>query len=48
MCGIFSLLNNDAFFKESFIHEQFMKGRNRGPEFSKLHTFNNKCILLLA
>ena len=44
MCGIFSLLNNDAFFKESFIHEQFMKGQNRGPEFSKLHTFNNKCI----
>jgi asparagine synthase (glutamine-hydrolysing) len=45
MCGIFALLNNDGQFKQSFIEEQFMKGQNRGPEFSKLNKFTLKCIL---
>jgi asparagine synthase (glutamine-hydrolysing) len=36
MCGIFALFNNDNDFNEKFIHDQFMKGKNRGPEFSVL------------
>jgi asparagine synthase (glutamine-hydrolysing) len=36
MCGIFTLLNNDNVFTQQFVDEQFMKGKNRGPEFSVL------------
>ena len=43
MCGIFALLNyltNDELF--AIVNEQFMKGSNRGPEFSKLDiSYNN-------
>jgi len=36
MCGIFALLNNAEQLSLDFISEQFKKGQNRGPEFSKL------------
>jgi asparagine synthase (glutamine-hydrolysing) len=36
MCGIFALLNNNICFTDEYIKEQFKKGENRGPEFSKL------------
>ena len=38
MCGIFALLN--YLRNEELLHivnEQFIKGSNRGPEFSKLN-----------
>jgi asparagine synthase (glutamine-hydrolysing) len=35
MCGIFAILN-DTSLSNHFIYEQFNKGKNRGPEFSKL------------
>jgi asparagine synthetase B (glutamine-hydrolysing) len=38
MCGIFTLLNNTLYSK-NFIDQQFQKGINRGPEFSKLIDF---------
>jgi asparagine synthase (glutamine-hydrolysing) len=43
MCGIFSLLNTNNFSEklENFINEQFNKGKNRGPEYSKLLTTSN-------
>jgi asparagine synthase (glutamine-hydrolysing) len=49
MCGIFSLLNNiqhynynyGIHFNTDFINKQFLKGKNRGPEFSKLEIQNN-------
>lgn len=50
MCGIFSLLNNiknytnDTYFSDDFIKKQFEKGKNRGPEFSKID-FKNNIIL---
>lgn len=44
MCGIFSLLNNES-FKIDFVKEQFIKGQNRGPEFSKLQKFGILCLL---
>jgi len=44
MCGIFSLLNNES-FKIDFVKEQFIKGQNRGPEFSKLQKFGLLCLL---
>ena len=40
MCGIFSLLNSIG-FSTDFINTQFEKGKNRGPEYSKLESFNN-------
>ena len=40
MCGIFSLLNTTGFSNE-FINDQFEKGKNRGPEYSKLESFYN-------
>ena len=36
MCGIFALLNNQGEYLDSFIDEQFQKGKGRGPESSKL------------
>ena len=41
MCGIFLLLNNEYTFSSSFVQTQFEKGKNRGPEFSKLETLDN-------
>jgi asparagine synthase (glutamine-hydrolysing) len=40
MCGIFSLLNTNN-VSDFFINEQFEKGKNRGPEYSKLLTCEN-------
>jgi len=34
MCGIFALLNNN--YSNTLINSEFMKGKSRGPEFSKL------------
>lgn len=45
MCGIFALFNNDTQFKQPFIQDQFVKGRGRGPEFSKLTNFALMCLL---
>ena len=39
MCGIFSILNNTI--PDDFINTQFEKGKNRGPEYSKLLNYNN-------
>ena len=41
MCGIFSILNNDEKISDEFINTQFEKGKNRGPEYSKLLNLNN-------
>jgi len=41
MCGIFALLNNS---KINDINSEFMKGKKRGPEFSKLENYI-KCSL---
>jgi len=44
MCGIFALLNSsNKTYKE--IENEFMKGKNRGPEFSKLDTSFMKMTL---
>jgi asparagine synthase (glutamine-hydrolysing) len=42
MCGIFSLLN----YQEpiDFIQEEFMRGKKRGPEFSKLDKIGPDCL----
>jgi asparagine synthase (glutamine-hydrolysing) len=40
MCGIFVLLNNSH--SADVVEQEFMKGRRRGPEFSKLDTSLNK------
>ena len=45
MCGIFTLLNNDSIFAEDFTKEQFKKGENRGPEFSKLKNMGQNTVL---
>tara|TARA_Y100000591_G_scaffold332551_1_gene370315 strand:+ start:745 stop:2436 length:1692 start_codon:yes stop_codon:yes gene_type:complete len=42
MCGIFATINNIQ--ESSSIEKEFMKGKNRGPEFSILKTFNNITI----
>lgn len=39
MCGIFALLNNMNDYQAVFVEKQFMKGVNRGPEYSKLQPF---------
>jgi len=36
MCGIFALLNYSTVCNNSVLKREFMKGKNRGPEFSKL------------
>ena len=38
MCGIFTLLNSEK-ISSKFIKNEFEKGRNRGPEFSKLEKY---------
>ena len=42
MCGIFATINNNQ--KTITIEKEFMKGRDRGPEFSILKTYNNITI----
>lgn len=44
MCGIFALLNNSE-HSEEIIQNEFKKGENRGPEFSKLDNSFNSLIL---
>ena len=38
MCGIFALLNSNK-TPNDVIENEFMKGKNRGPEFSKLENY---------
>ena len=42
MCGIFSLLNNNI-INTDIVHSSFEKGKQRGPEFSKLYTVDILC-----
>lgn len=42
MCGIFSLLNNNI-IDINIVQTSFEKGKNRGPEFSKLSTVDILC-----
>jgi asparagine synthase (glutamine-hydrolysing) len=44
MCGIFALLNSTDVDK-NIINNEFMKGKNRGPEFSKLDYSYMKIVL---
>jgi glutamine phosphoribosylpyrophosphate amidotransferase len=41
MCGIFSLLNTNLISYE-VINKEFLKGKNRGPEFSVLKKINTQ------
>ena len=41
MCGIFGVLNNTGALSKTFIERQFNKSAKRGPEYSKLHDFND-------
>lgn len=43
MCGIFALLNNQT--DTSVVNNEFIKGRARGPEFSKLDISYNKLVI---
>jgi asparagine synthase (glutamine-hydrolysing) len=45
MCGIFTILNNDDVHDTDFIRDQFKKGENRGPEYSKLEKYGIELIL---
>ena len=44
MCGIFFLLNNQT-IPSDIIKSEFLKGKNRGPEFSKLDSSYNNLTL---
>ena len=47
MCGIFALLNsiNTRFLNNTIIEEQFYKGKQRGPEYSKLeYNYLQMCL----
>jgi len=44
MCGIFALLNHSQFDKDT-IEKEFNRGKNRGPEFSKLDFNYLKMVL---
>lgn len=44
MCGIFALLNYSEVNYDKFIKCQFMKGKNRGPEFSDLQHISMNAI----
>ena len=44
MCGIFALLNN-SLIDNNIIYNEFNKGKNRGPEFSKLDFNYLKMVL---
>ena len=39
MCGIFSILNNDYTISTDLVNTSFIKGKNRGPEFSTLNNY---------
>jgi len=41
MCGIFALLNCN-YHNDEIINQEFIKGKNRGPEFSKLERLFNE------
>ena len=43
MCGIFALLNTS--YNINIVNSEFMKGKPRGPEFSKLELGYIKMIL---
>ena len=48
MCGIFTLLNTNSKVDKTqltIIKQQFNKGRNRGPEYSRLENFYLKMVL---
>jgi len=47
MCGIFALLNTDnlSILEQIVVNQQFQKGKNRGPEYSKLENNYFKMIL---
>jgi len=45
MCGIFMMLNNDNTFGTKQIENEFKKGENRGPEFSKLEKYGMELII---
>lgn len=45
MCGIFALLNQPNYINMETINKEFQKGKNRGPEFSKLSSSYMKLIL---
>jgi asparagine synthase (glutamine-hydrolysing) len=44
MCGIFSILNYNENVSFSLIEEEFMRGKRRGPEFSKLTKVSPECL----
>ena len=41
MCGIFALLNNRSSFDKNYVNDAFMRGVNRGPEFSEMVELSN-------
>ena len=41
MCGIFALLNNQSSFDKNYVNDAFMRGVNRGPEFSEMVELSN-------
>ena len=45
MCGIFAILNETNSINTKTINKEFQKGKNRGPEFSKLSSSYMKLIL---
>jgi len=44
MCGIFSLLNYSEKIPYSIAEEEFMRGKRRGSEFSKLTKVSSDCL----
>ena len=44
MCGIFALLNSNN-INIDMVHNEFIKGQGRGPEFSKLDNSYMKMTL---
>jgi asparagine synthase (glutamine-hydrolysing) len=44
MCGIFSIINYTENVPYSLIEEEFMRGKRRGPEFSKLTKVSPECL----
>jgi asparagine synthase (glutamine-hydrolysing) len=45
MCGIFALINSFQCYSEEYIYQEFMKGKNRGPEHSILQPEMNNYII---
>ena len=48
MCGIFALLNNNGYFSEEVVNQEFEKGKGRGPEFSKMTNIQENDKLTLG